>query len=561
VGIGTTTPDNSAMLDVSSTDKGLLIPRMTKAQRDAIGSPVSGLMIYQTDNTPGFYFYDGTSWIHIVDATTTVEAIDDLSDGKTDVYGSPTASGSMFLGYESGDNDDGSNRNTALGYQSMKDVTTGRYNISMGYRALYGNSSSGNDNVAIGLESMRNNQSGYSNIAIGSRSLYNNTSGYGNLAIGGNALEDNIDGYYNVALGLDALTQSTSGNDNTAIGHSAMGAGNTTGDSNVAVGANSLNSNTSGRLNTAIGRQALHQNQTGNSNTAIGYNALYNSTGNNNIAVGGDAGYNTTGDAGVFIGYSAGSGETSGNKLYIENSNANASNALIYGEFDNDILRTNSEFQIGDPAGTGYKFPTARGSNEQILQTDGSGQLSWASSSSLRLGSIGAHSDVDTSTTTPANGQVLGWDGTNWTPADDASLAYTMISTHRNSTNYTTAGSGNWTTLQFTDEDFDTNNEFDSTTNYRMTVGQTGYYLVESQYITQISTTSNQCGIAIVVNGSIVAENSKNHTGSGLISRSISKLLSLSAGDTVEIQYNDGGTAMTIDGWSGKTYLTIHRVR
>jgi hypothetical protein len=36
VGIGTTTPDNSAMLDVSSTDKGLLIPRMTKAQRDAI---------------------------------------------------------------------------------------------------------------------------------------------------------------------------------------------------------------------------------------------------------------------------------------------------------------------------------------------------------------------------------------------------------------------------------------------------------------------------------------------------------------------------------------------
>jgi hypothetical protein len=137
-----------------------------------------------------------------------------------------------------------------------------------------------------------------------------------------------------------------------------------------------------------------------------------------------------------------------------------------------------------------------------------------------------------------------------------------MISTHRNSTNYTTAGSGNWTTLQFTNEDFDTNNEFDSTTNYRMTVGQTGYYLVESQYITQGSNATNQYGIAIKVNSAMVAENSYNYIGGlSLISRSISKLLSLSVGDTVEIQYNDGGTAMTIDGWFGKTYLTIHRVR
>jgi len=52
----------SAMLDVSSTNKGLLTPRMTLAQRNAISSPATGLLIYQTDNIPGFYYYNGTSW-------------------------------------------------------------------------------------------------------------------------------------------------------------------------------------------------------------------------------------------------------------------------------------------------------------------------------------------------------------------------------------------------------------------------------------------------------------------------------------------------------------------
>ncbi len=55
-------PDNSAMLDVKSTEKGILIPRMTMAQRDLIASPATGLMIYQTNNTAGFYYYNGSVW-------------------------------------------------------------------------------------------------------------------------------------------------------------------------------------------------------------------------------------------------------------------------------------------------------------------------------------------------------------------------------------------------------------------------------------------------------------------------------------------------------------------
>ena len=59
-----TPPDASAMLDVKSTEGGLLIPRMTAAQRDAISSPASGLMVYVTDDDT-FYYYDGSAWSYI----------------------------------------------------------------------------------------------------------------------------------------------------------------------------------------------------------------------------------------------------------------------------------------------------------------------------------------------------------------------------------------------------------------------------------------------------------------------------------------------------------------
>ncbi len=69
VGIGTTTPHASALLHLESTSQGLLIPRLTQAQRDAISSPATGLLIYQTDNNPGFYYYSGTSWIPLLSSS------------------------------------------------------------------------------------------------------------------------------------------------------------------------------------------------------------------------------------------------------------------------------------------------------------------------------------------------------------------------------------------------------------------------------------------------------------------------------------------------------------
>lgn len=68
-GIGTTTPNASAKLEIAATDKGFLVPRMTSAQRIAIASPANGLLVYQTDDVSGFYVNSGTSvspvWLRV----------------------------------------------------------------------------------------------------------------------------------------------------------------------------------------------------------------------------------------------------------------------------------------------------------------------------------------------------------------------------------------------------------------------------------------------------------------------------------------------------------------
>jgi hypothetical protein len=63
VAIGTSQVDTSAILNLASTNSGLLMPRMTKTQRDLITTPSTGLLIFQTDNTPGFYYFNGSAWV------------------------------------------------------------------------------------------------------------------------------------------------------------------------------------------------------------------------------------------------------------------------------------------------------------------------------------------------------------------------------------------------------------------------------------------------------------------------------------------------------------------
>jgi len=70
VGIGTASPDKFAALDITSTTKGFLLPRMTAAQRTAIPLPAEGLLVYQTDGSKGYYYFISGAWTSLRDEKT-----------------------------------------------------------------------------------------------------------------------------------------------------------------------------------------------------------------------------------------------------------------------------------------------------------------------------------------------------------------------------------------------------------------------------------------------------------------------------------------------------------
>jgi len=118
------------------------------------------------------------------------------------------------------------------------------------------------------------------------------------------------------------------------------------GTNNTFVGELAGNFTTSGSgLNTGLGSRALYSVSTGLGNVAVGRNVLDSlADGSTNTAIGFSAGDNlVSGSGNVFIGNRAGDAETGSNKLYISNS---SSNNLIYGEFNNDLVRINGTLEV-----------------------------------------------------------------------------------------------------------------------------------------------------------------------------------------------------------------------
>lgn len=202
-------PNISAMLDISSTAKGLLIPSMTTDQRTTIVTPANGLLVYDT-NTGSFWYYNGTAteWQKVGNSVAGATQIDDLSDGNT-------TGNSVFLGTYSGFNDDGTNNsNTALGNDALRLNVSGDNNTAVGYSALKTNTANGN--AAFGSLAMNNNTTGFSNVAVGRAASYYNTTGNYNVSIGMNSNVYNQEGSQNTIVGHGAgsglVTHSKSGN-------------------------------------------------------------------------------------------------------------------------------------------------------------------------------------------------------------------------------------------------------------------------------------------------------------------------------------------------------------
>lgn len=98
IGIGEVvfTPHSSAGLELRFADKGMLIPRMTHAQKLAISSPAEGLMVYCTDNPMGFHYYNGASWSKIGTGDGSVSSVALSMPNIFSVSGSPvTSSGTL----------------------------------------------------------------------------------------------------------------------------------------------------------------------------------------------------------------------------------------------------------------------------------------------------------------------------------------------------------------------------------------------------------------------------------------------------------------------------------
>jgi len=375
VGINNTDP--KANLDISATNTttpantdGLLIPRIDDFPATDPTAAQQGMMVYLTttsgSNPPGFYFWDNNAgpaaWSSVVGGT--VQKINDLSDGKSDNDGSQDGS-SIFIGIDAGSNDNRTdNKNVGIGFESLKNNTSGVNNTAIGYQSLITNTT-GISNSANGFQALNSNLSGSFNTGIGNLSLTSNSSGSYNTGVGSNSLSSNTTGVNNTGIGSQALTLNNTGTLNTAIGGSSLSS-NTSGYQNTAIGNLSLTNNTFGYGNVATGVSSLRNNTAGDYNTAFGHSAGIN---------------NVLGNYNVFLGANAGFFETGSNKLYIEGALASV-NPLIYGEFDNDILRINGEFQVDNPAGTGYALPLSDGTVNQVLSTDGSGQISFVDISS-----------------------------------------------------------------------------------------------------------------------------------------------------------------------------------
>ena len=323
-GIGTLSPNLSSALDIVSTSKGVLIPRMTKAQRNAIASPTTGLLIYQTNSAPGFYYYRGTQWVSIsynstgwnltgnADTDTSLNFVG-TTDGKPlrfKVNGRPSGIIDMTaactsLGFESLLNND-VHYNSAFGYRALYSNTNGDDNFAAGVMAMYSNTS-GYRNVAVGNYALQSNTTARNNTAIGYYSMSSSTTGGFNTAVGYGTLQANTDGVENTAIGIDVLSSNTLGTSNAAVGASSMQE-NTTGYENSALGYESLFYNTTGIQNTSCGGASMYFNTTGSKNTGAGYTVMrYNTTGYENTAMGNIALYNnTTGGQNAAFGYNAG---------------------------------------------------------------------------------------------------------------------------------------------------------------------------------------------------------------------------------------------------------------
>ncbi|MEC8067606.1 MAG: hypothetical protein VX154_07090 [Pseudomonadota bacterium] len=224
-------PTGSNQLNIGNAIYGLDISQSDIAKIGInVTSPTESLEVSGTVSATAFVG-DGSQLTGVVASSVTI-AIDDLTDGVSD-------GSSVFLGADSGINDDGSNNhNTGVGYQSLAGIQTGFENTATGRGSLasitfgsqnsaFGASALGEStasfNSAFGYYALKDNTTGSGNTALGLRSLSSNTTGGNNLAVGGRSGFNITTGSNNLMLGNNTLAQDPTGSNQLNIGNAIYG--------------------------------------------------------------------------------------------------------------------------------------------------------------------------------------------------------------------------------------------------------------------------------------------------------------------------------------------------
>ena len=337
-GIGTTDPHPSSVLDMVSTSKGVLVPRMTKVQRDAIVSPATGLLIYQTNVNAGFFFYNGSSWT----AISTQDANKDLSNliapTAVPVIIQPNADNSIDLGstgfsWKDLYVDGIGYLNTAKvgNYVGTPQAGMIRYNgvDFQGYNGISWLKL--NNDVGGGGGGANTDLSNLTTTAINVGLLPNSNNVYdlGSTAFSWkNVYAEN--GYYIKDFPAIQITDAVGGS--ILIGDTQSDG--EIGSSNILIGERSgKNINDTTGSNIFIGADAGMQTVNGGSNLFLGRFAGYNNTsGHNNIYLGsGTGGQSISGYENVFVGDNAGDVNISGYGNVALGTSAMGGNTLIGG--------------------------------------------------------------------------------------------------------------------------------------------------------------------------------------------------------------------------------------
>ena len=250
------------------TEKYMLLARvaLTSTKDQSTISTGVGLQIYNSASTkgkncvsPGFYTWDGNSWIRQYEIHQRSRSCFKLTNNEyiTNSENFISQRNNKLVGIIVGDD-----ANTCYGTNSLKNVTIGAADTAFGNNALYGNLT-GSQNTAVGYYALKDNIIGSQNVGVGQGVLFSNTLGSNNTAIGLNALFGNTAGINNTALGHATLTANSTGTGNTAVGQAAL-------------------QNSTGSNNTVVGRCADSNKAVGDNCIAIGFNVT---TGSNSDCV------------------------------------------------------------------------------------------------------------------------------------------------------------------------------------------------------------------------------------------------------------------------------------